>query len=1111
MSALEDLFEAELELGRHAEAVGELGSLVADHPLRERLRAQLMLALYRAGRQAEALAVYQDGRTVLVEELGIDPGLELRDLEGAILRQDVSLAAPPPVKDTGGRQPTPPLPAPLQVSWDRGFVGRAAQLEALAQAWASAAAGERQVVVVTGEPGIGKTRLVREAALAMHDQGATVLFGRCDADLGVPYQPFMEAIAHYVTTSGDDGLATGTWEGCVELARIVPELARRVQDLPRSSGADPETDRYRLFQAVVALVARASEARPVVLVLEDLHWATKPTVLLFRHLATSVVPGAFLLIATYRHTDVSPTDSLNEALADLGREHGVRRLFLEGMDQGEVVSLIELSSDRIAGDRAGDTLALGLWRDTNGNPFFVTEILRHLAESAVQAPGNGRPAPWADIDASVVPDTVRDVIRRRLRRLSEGVNRALTVAAVIGQDFDLSVASRANKLADEELLDLLEEAGHAAFVTEVPDSPGRFCFAHALIRHTLYDGLGLARRAQIHRQVAEALESQKAQSGVTAQALAHHWLSAGTSGDSAKAVHYARQAGERALAELAYEEATVHFERALSSLDPDSDDPADQRLRCDLLLALASAQGRSADQRYRATVHAAAAVARELGDGERLARAAFASARANASFKAVGQSDGQLVALYDEALRALGPGDSVLRARLQSLMAVELVWTRERETRHRLCREATEMARRLGDPAGLAHVLAASVTAIWDPTTLDDRVAMLDELSQVASDLDNTELTVRACLLRAACDYESADVAGAQEKLANAAQLARDLRQPFWTWLIKTVQAAQLMLEGSPEAEPAMFAAYELGERCGQPDAAMALAVALYDTWWAQGRLSEALGFLEAHVESMPAVPTYRAGLAHTYCELGRMDEAREQFEVLAETGFDLPRDAAWSTGMTLLAETCATLGDADRARTIYELVLPFPDRLAVAIVGQWCGGSMARSLGLLATTMGAWDDAEGHFRHAIDVNARIGARPFLVRTKRGLRGDARRPGRAGGRSPGAGHRRGGDGRRRRPEHATRAGAAAPARRRCFSRLCHEVRKPRIGGRETAQPWGHPAVAQGERAQGADPPAAPGADRRRPARTHLSRARLRRALRRTRRPAGAARRRAALP
>ncbi len=396
------------------------------------------------------------------------------------------------------------------------------------------------------------------------------------------------------------------------MARIVPELARRVQDLPRSSGADPETDRYRLFQAVVALVARASEARPVVLVLEDLHWATKPTVLLFRHLATSVVPGAFLLIATYRHTDVSPTDSLNEALADLGREQGVRRLFLEGMDQGEVASLIELSAGGRDLKQASAALALGLWRDTNGNPFFVTEILRHLAESAVHAPGNGQPAPWADIDASVVPDTVRDVIHRRLRRLSEGVNRALTVAAVIGQDFDLSLASRASKLADEELLDLLEEASHAVR-HRGPRQPGAVLLrprpdpSHPLRR------TGPGERAQIHRCVAEALESQGTHNSGAAQALAHHWLSAGTSGDIAKAVRYARQAGERALAELAYEEAAVHFERALSSLDPDFDDPADQRLRCDLLLALASAQQRSADRRYCTTALDAAAVARQLG------------------------------------------------------------------------------------------------------------------------------------------------------------------------------------------------------------------------------------------------------------------------------------------------------------------------------------------------------------------------------------------------------------------------------------------------------------------------------------------------------------------
>lgn len=976
LGATEDLYDAELVVGRHADAVGELKALVAEYPLRERLRGQLMVALYRSGRQAEALAVYQETRRVLLEQLGIDPSPALQELEQAILNQEPTLAG---VAQDHVVRPLA-MPAPLRVPHDVRFLGRAAEREVLARAWRRAAWGERQVVLLAGEPGVGKTRLVNEAALAAHNEGARVLYGRCHPELGVPYQPFIDALGHYIGACDDEELASQLRASGGEIARIVPGLARRLPHLPPPPATDAETERYQLFQAVANLLARASEASPIVLVLEDLHWATKPTVLLFQHLVASLEPMAALMVATYRHTDLSPTHPLREVLADLSREQRVERMVLGGLDEAEVLRLVEDAAGPALHGGAG-ALANALWRETDGNPFFVTEILRHLAESGAISVNGGLCPSSPNLEEVGIPESVRAVIDRRLQRLSLDVNRALPVAAVIGMEFDLGLASRANGLTESEMLDVLDEAMASALVTEVPGRLGRFSFSHALIRHSLYDSLGPTRRAHLHRKVAEALEATGPQPEAHLPSLAHHWFSAGPAGDTAKAVTYARQAGDKALSELAYEEAADHFQRSLTMLEPRTRE--EELLRCDVLLARGDAQRRAGDARFRATMLEAAGLSRQLGDEERFARAALGSSRMHAWFGEIGRVDEALIALYEDALARLGPTDSVLRASLQSQMAVELYWTTARERRRALCENATEMARRLADPTGLAQVLVARIVATWDPTTLEERLALLEELLRLADELGNQEFTFRGRLFLAVCLFEAGDVARAQEELATATRLARELRQPFWNWLTKTVQTMQLLLTGSAEAEESIFGAFELGQRCGQTDAPLVMALQLCIAWWDQGRLRDVTDFLRPHVDQLPAIPTFRAGLALGYCEEGRFDEGREHFELLASGGFDLPLDWAWSTGMTLLADACSFLGDEARAEMLYGRLLPFADQLVVVGVGQFCLGSVSRSLAVLAAATRRWDDAERHFEDALTVNQRIGARTFVVRTQR--------------------------------------------------------------------------------------------------------------------------------
>src|SRR6185295_5543866 len=442
-------------------------------------------------------------------------------------------------------QPALSLPPRLGTPSPLAMVGRSADEEALALAWAKAKQGERQVVLVAGEPGIGKTRLAAEMARTAHADGGAVLFGACDEDVGFPYRPFVEALRHYVTHAPDDVLATHVRTHRGELVRLVPELTRRIADVPAPQAAEAETERFLLFEAVTGLLATASAERPVVLVLDDLHWAGIPDLLLLKHIIRASAPMRLLIIGTYRDTDLSRTHPLTSMLADLRREAGVDRRGLRGLDDAAVMALVAASAGHDLTD-AGVALAHVLHRETEGNPFFITEILRNLVEShAVFRQGDH----WTydgDIPGLGIPEGVKEVIGRRLARLSEATNKVLSLAAVIGRQFDLGLLTRVADLSEDAVLDALDEAAAAALIAELPGEPEHWSFSHALIRTTLHEELSATRRARLHRRIGEALEEVTAVTpGARIDELARHWLAATQVSDMAKAIRYAREAGDR--------------------------------------------------------------------------------------------------------------------------------------------------------------------------------------------------------------------------------------------------------------------------------------------------------------------------------------------------------------------------------------------------------------------------------------------------------------------------------------------------------------------------------------------------------------------------------------
>jgi predicted ATPase len=431
--------------------------------------------------------------------------------------------------------------------------------------------------------------------------------------MGVPYQPFVEALRHYVTHVKAPRL--GRHRG--ELARLVPELSEIVPDLAEPLRSDPETERYRLFDALAGWLADVSAETPVLLVLDDLHWAAKPTLLLVRHVIRFAEPLRLMVVGTYRDSEVDRSHPLAELLADLRRIEGFERLPLGGLDQAAVVAFIEAAAGHslAAGDEA---FSSAVWAETEGNPFFVAEVLRHLSETGgVQYRGD-RWVITAPVEELGIPEGVRDVVGQRLSRLSEDANRALRVASVVGLEFDGTVVRAAGDFGEDALIAVLDEAVAASLVTEVPGGL-RYRFGHALVRATLYDELSAARRMSLHRRVAEALEAGNA-GDLDSQlpALAQHWARASAPGtEMAQAVDYATRAGDRALALLAHDEAATYYRQALDLLEGAGRDKDARRL--DLLIALGEAQRRAGDAVFRETLLTAFGLAQERGDAERMA------------------------------------------------------------------------------------------------------------------------------------------------------------------------------------------------------------------------------------------------------------------------------------------------------------------------------------------------------------------------------------------------------------------------------------------------------------------------------------------------------------
>lgn len=879
---------------------------------------------------------------------------------------------------TGSASNLVPLPSRLGIRPTVGVVGREAEIATMLDALKRVSGGEgREVLLVSGEAGLGKTTVVAEAARAAFDAGACVLFGHCEEYLATPYQLFAEALGHYVTQAPEDELIAHVSAYGSELARLIPALSSRLPGLGPSKATDADTERYLLFAAVVGLLGMVSVQQPVVLVLDDLQWADKASLQLLRHLAATEQPLRLLVLGTYRDSELSRSQPLLEALATLHRQHGVAQIEMVGFDDAGVVSLMEAA----AGHTLDDTtvrLAHAVYRETDGNPFFVSEVLRHLVErGGVYQDATGRWVAEASLEQLALPDSVRVVIGARVGRLGQDAERVLSVAAVIGRDFDLDVLARATRTSEDDLLDILEAAMAVTLVRELADTPGHYNFAHALIQHTLYNDLGLTRQAKAHRRIAEALEDLCGdRPGARVGELARHWFNATQPIDVAKAISYSRQAADAALAALAPADALRYYVQALD-LFAQADNP-DPTLGLDLAIGLGTAQRQTGDPAFRDTLLDAARRAADLGDTDRLVAAALANDRGWHS--AAGVVDTDKVEILEMALERLN-ADHPDRALVLATLCSELTWGSPLERRQALADEAIAVAETSGDDATIVRVLNHVAYPLIGPPQMEPLLARTADALTRAERVGDPVLLLWAASWDALFTARAGDIDKRDRTYELVDQLVDQLDQPALSWAHTFISAVRAQIAGDIErVEQLANDALQIGTESSEPDAASYFGVHLTMVSWQRGTMTELLSLIEQLVAENPGLPGVAGLLAMAYVEGDRTDDAARLLDAFAATDFDLPVDPLWLPSMVEYAEAAIECRDPQYAGPLFDRLAPYADQLSTT-GGSSAEGPVTHYLGGLAGVLGRYDESDAYFARAAAFNDGVDAKFFAART----------------------------------------------------------------------------------------------------------------------------------
>jgi DNA-binding CsgD family transcriptional regulator/tetratricopeptide (TPR) repeat protein len=872
---------------------------------------------------------------------------------------------------------------------DAGFVGRSVELGELRAALTESLAGSGRVVLISGEPGIGKTALAVRLAGEAEARGAAVRWGRGSEREGVPaFWPWIQVIRDQLLRS-DPADRKRLERYAAPLYRMMPQLKRpdqRTRPMPSPAGEsayDSGEARFRLFDAVSSFLRVAAGGGGLAIVLDDAHWADAATLLLLRHLAREPGRGPVLFVVSFREEEVPAGTPVGAALAELAAGSEARWIRLAGLDLAELAQYLAA----VAGQPADAALVARLHDATGGNPFFAAELVRLLRSEGRLALLPGQPLG--------LPPGVRGVLQRRLDRLSIASRRALELASLVGASFGLEFLARASGAEPERVLGLLDEAVSARLLDELPEQPGWFRFPHALVQETLSEGLGAVDRLRQHRRIADSLEREweeiprEEAPGVkagTMARLASHWQQAG---DGPRAILYARMAASEADEQLGYEEAARLYRLALGQAAAGGLDAVG---RCEVLLDLATAEYRCGNVRPAMEAFVQAAdLARRCGRPGLLADAPLivqdiGDLEVNAS----------VLRACEGVLADVDGLDEEVRARLLAQRAVALCESGRLDEALPDSERALELAERSGDPELLAAALPARHLALAGPDWPFERLALADQALGLARSAVAPIQELWARVWRTDAFWELGDIASAEAEIERLASLAQSFRNPLAKWHLRRCQAVRALLLGCYEQAVALSEEATASLPPGN-FIAQFLHFAFMSSVDADRGES---AWIDAHRGMFDAGPQVivQSMLASCFLSAGQPDEALPHYEQARRSLGRVPRDARWMGTMVFLSDVSSQLDDHETAEICYRELLPFEGRFMASGGGSVvCQGSVALFLGMAALTLGRFDASEGHLRHAIQRNTAVGAKPWAARAELTMAELLRRQGRARG------------------------------------------------------------------------------------------------------------------
>ncbi|MET3441859.1 DNA-binding CsgD family transcriptional regulator [Variovorax paradoxus] len=864
-----------------------------------------------------------------------------------------------------------PIAGAAAVGANEPFVGRRGELQLTHDALGGALAGRGRVVMLSGEAGIGKTRLAQEVATLALRRGMLTLWGRCLEEPGAPpFLPWTRAMQACLRACRDERLPALLGREAAAAVEIAPELAER---LPAGTAVpaigEGDQARFRLFAAVAHFWRQVATLRPLLLILDNLHWADASSLRLLAFIAQDVGESRILLLGSYREAGLSRQHPLASTLAELLNTRQFSRLPLQGLSLDEAERMVAAAS----AVTPPPAVIATMHRRTEGNPLYLVETLRFLRQGPC---GDDPHATAARVET--VPSGIRAVIGQRLNQLSAPCCELLAIAACIGRDFDLPLlAELAGAGSEAALLGRLDEALAQRVIEVVLPGP-QYQFSHVLIREVLYDELPASRRVALHGRIAESLEARHAGGldAVLAQ-LAYHAAAALPVGSAARALDIAQQAAARAVALMAYEEALRCYRLALQLQERWL--PAERARHGALLLALGAVQTHAGENdASAATFLEAATLARALGDTDLFAQAALGFENNGWRISRPGE---QAAALLEEALVQADGFDAALRVDLLAALCRACIFCGHQPQANAAQRSAVALARELAMPQPLFKALAAILPARADPAQLDERLRCAREALEVAERAGHMEWVDALTGWYFGDLVEKGELDAARPLAQVHARVADAIRQPF----MQAMGLASLTLLAAYEgrfadAERLAGETFTIGQRFLPGNAQGAYSLQIFVLRRHQGRLGEVLPVLRGLVGSVPRDSLWQPGLALICAELELYEPAREAYEALAADGFaGIARDGMWLTNIVFAAEVCARLGDRPRAALLYRLLAPYAGRNVVTGTNIACFGAVDRYRGMLAALAGDHANAAAHLEAAVALDERCGGRPWLA------------------------------------------------------------------------------------------------------------------------------------